>query len=124
MSFVDVVLLAAVSRRLQGRWFAVLATLAALAIACVQLVVYNVWDGPSGGEGEQIAHYFEFAFEIISALISFSFCMDNKFLCDSKIREALSKQAPEEHPPVLDQPCPGSLSSQGWSEGRSDPLVA
>ena len=31
------------------------------------------------GPGEPIAHYFEFAFESLSALISFSFCMDSTY---------------------------------------------
>jgi len=38
--------------------------------------------------GEQIAHFFEFAFEMISAFITFWFCMDNKIEVDTKI-EAL-----------------------------------
>ena len=54
----------------------------ALVIAGVQLCIYNVLDGPHGGVGEQIAHYFEFTFEGLSGLISFAFCIDNKFTCD------------------------------------------
>merc|ERR1719253_1426885 len=96
MAFVDVVLLGVVGKHaglnLDSKFFLLITTVSALVIAVVQLSIYNMLDGPSGGPGERIAHYFEFSFEILSALISFSFCMDNKLLCDRKIRQILVSQ--------------------------------
>ena len=67
----------------------VLIAAGALVIAGVQLVIYNALGGPSGGVGEQIAHYFEFTFEGLSGLISFVFCIDNKFMCDEAQKKLL-----------------------------------
>ena len=59
-----------------------------ILVAIVQLGVYNLMGyneatGDMGGETP--AHYLEFSFEIISSLIAFWFCMDNKFLSDKEI---------------------------------------
>jgi len=94
MSFVDVVLLNVVARqagfaRMGAIGFSVLATGVALVVAVAQLGLYNAWHGDSG---ERFAHDFEFVFAILSALISFSFCMDNKFMCDGKLRQLVSAQ--------------------------------
>jgi len=94
MSFVDVVLLSAVARqagfgKLGGMTFSLLATVVALVVAIAQLGIYNTWDGDTG---ERLAHVFEFFFAILSALVSFSFCMDNKFMCDGKLRQLVSTQ--------------------------------
>lgn len=64
----------------------------ALLVALLQLGIYNFLDGPSGGPGEQIAHYFEFCFEMFSATITFLFCMDNKFNCDRSLNKLLQMQ--------------------------------
>ncbi|CAK0841683.1 unnamed protein product, partial [Prorocentrum cordatum] len=69
MAFVDVVLFAVVVRQ-AGNCSTLLTTLVALVVAVVQLLIYNLLDGPGGGFGEQLAHFFEFAFEISSAFIS------------------------------------------------------
>lgn len=60
--------------------------LIALAIAVAQLTVYNAMGVDEDGDrrGEQAAHYCEFAFEILSAGITFWFCMDNKLHCDQQ----------------------------------------
>merc|ERR1712032_130914 len=96
MAFVDVVLLAVVAKQagfsLRGAGSTLLTTVVALVVAVAQLSIYNLWDGPSGGSGERVAHFFEFSFEILSAFISFSFCMDNKVLCDRKIRQLVSSE--------------------------------
>lgn len=47
-----------------------LGALLAFAVAAAQLAVYNLC-----ANGEQIAHLFEFTFELFSALVTFSFCM-------------------------------------------------
>merc|ERR1712087_99243 len=58
----------------------------AVFIATAQLCIYNMlgWkDGESNGE--TLAHYFEFAFEGISAVITFWFTMDARFSCERQI---------------------------------------
>jgi len=64
----------------------------ALMVAAIQLSIYSLLDGPKGGPGERVAHFFEFSFEILSAFITFSFCMDNKALCDRETQQLLSSQ--------------------------------
>jgi hypothetical protein len=39
--------------------------------------------------GEKPAHYCEFAFEIISAVVTFLFCIDSKFVIDHEIDSIL-----------------------------------
>lgn len=98
MAFVDLVFFASLVRSsacswtLDGAIGQLVATMLALLIAITQLCVYNLLGGPSGGAGEQIAHYFEFVFEILSAIISFLFCMDNKLMCDDTLRQLLKMQ--------------------------------
>ena len=45
--------------------------------------------------GEQMAHFFEFAFEILSAFITFWFCMDNRIESDKKINELMLRHSNE-----------------------------
>lgn len=93
MGFLDVVLLAVVAQQYGRNVDTRFATsIVGLVVAAIQLFVYNYWDGPHGKVGEPAAHYFEFIFEILSAGISFCFCMDNKFLCDRSINRLLDDQ--------------------------------
>ena len=60
----------------------------AFLVAVVQLGVYNLmgYNQETGDMvGEPLGHFFEFAFEIISSLIAFWFCMDNKYIADKEI---------------------------------------
>ena len=90
MSFVDLVLLWSLCRFdegiVKGSSSGLVFTIAAAVVACVQLGVYNLM-GRNGPDmvGEGPAHYFEFAFEILSSLIGFWFCMDNKFVADKEV---------------------------------------
>ena len=56
-----------------------------ISVTAAQLGVYNGMGIDANGEhkGEQAAHYLEFAFEMISAVITFWFCMDNKIRVDT-----------------------------------------
>lgn len=57
-------------------------------MAVVQLGVYNLLgydEETQGMVGEVPGHFLEFSFEIISSLIAFWFCMDNKFVADKEI---------------------------------------
>jgi hypothetical protein len=97
MAFVEIVMLKSLLRfetsaaSLVGQW--VVAGLA-LAVACLQLGVYNLLGRSDDGDmqGEVPAHYFEFAFEILSSLIAFWFCMDNKNVADEEIGSILYGQ--------------------------------
>ena len=56
-------------------------TTIALLVALVQLGIYNLMgydEEKHDMVGEVPAHFLEFSFEIISSLIAFWFCMDNK----------------------------------------------
>jgi len=58
----------------------------ALMIAIVQMSIYNGMGFTDGeANGEKVAHYFEFVFQIISASITFWFTMDNKLVADGKL---------------------------------------
>ncbi|CAB9504015.1 expressed unknown protein [Seminavis robusta] len=62
-------------------------TCLAAMVALVQLGCYNLMGRTSDGDmrGEVLAHYCEFIFEIISSLIAFFFCLENKFIADKEI---------------------------------------
>ena len=68
------------------------------ALAMTQFAVYNgALDSLLGPEtAEPLAHYLEFTFNVVSAGISFVFCMDNKLLCDQR-QSQLIKQWSEEN---------------------------
>ena len=84
MSFVDLVLLWSLC---QFEGATVLIAGIACLVAVIQLAVYNGMGRTDDGDmkGEVPAHYLEFSFEIISSLIAFWFCMDNKFICGKEI---------------------------------------
>jgi hypothetical protein len=65
---------------------------AALAVALFQLFVYNGRgvDAQTGERrGEKDAHYCEFLFEIISATITFYFCISSKSAADREVRRIM-----------------------------------
>jgi len=91
MSFIDISLFTSVLRASQkakgdddsspsayGLTNLVIAVIA-FAIALIQLLIYNAMGVSDDGEhlGEKQAHYCEFAFEIISAFITFWFCVSS-----------------------------------------------
>eukprot|EP00633_Aureoumbra_lagunensis_P006377 CAMPEP_0197314376 /NCGR_PEP_ID=MMETSP0891-20130614/33570_1 /TAXON_ID=44058 ORGANISM="Aureoumbra lagunensis, Strain CCMP1510" /NCGR_SAMPLE_ID=MMETSP0891 /ASSEMBLY_ACC=CAM_ASM_000534 /LENGTH=410 /DNA_ID=CAMNT_0042802785 /DNA_START=166 /DNA_END=1398 /DNA_ORIENTATION=- len=65
--------------------FTSIAPMVAAGVATLQLIIYNL----PMDSAEMIAHYFEFSFGIISAFVTFWFCMDNRFACESEIMEIL-----------------------------------
>jgi hypothetical protein len=102
MSFVDLVLLWSLTKhgkdntklkfRLADTGSGIYLVAGAIVIAIVQLLIYNGMGYTSTGDlaGEHLAHYCEFAFEVISALIAFWFSVDNKFVADKEIFEIMS----------------------------------
>ena len=68
-----------------------IAVLAALSVASVQLAVYNFsgWTADGDSKGEQAAHYLEFTFGGVSAFITFWFTMDNRMCADERLREIM-----------------------------------
>ncbi|CAE7325185.1 CSN8 [Symbiodinium sp. CCMP2456] len=89
MALVDFVFLYSMAKKAkllldESMLFNLVVTGISMAIAIMQLCIYN---GLPGAQGEQLAHYFEFAFESFSGLISFVFCMDCKFECDQALLE-------------------------------------
>lgn len=100
MAVVDLLLLAALLRNMSGHlwerknigsYMSLLMVLLAVGIATTQLCIYNFlgWTEDGESEGETLAHYFEFAFESLSALIAFWFAMDNRFLAEARIESLL-----------------------------------
>lgn len=91
MAFLDVALLCIVTKHvglvLETTDITSVSAVVTLLIAVIQFGGYNWWDGPKGGPGERMSHFFEFGFGTISALICFSFCLDNKMWCDSKVEQ-------------------------------------
>ena len=88
MSFIDLVLLWSLCK-FEGA-NAIMAVIASV-VACIQLAIYNGMGRTDDGEmiGEVPAHFLEFTFGIISSLIGFAFCMDNKFVCKKEIGQIL-----------------------------------
>lgn len=88
MSFIDLVLLWSLCK-FEGA-NAIMAVIASV-VAFIQLAIYNGMGRTDDGEmiGEVPAHFLEFTFGIISSLIGFAFCMDNKFVCKKEIGQIL-----------------------------------
>jgi len=90
MSFVDMILISSLYSKFgdndvaSGRF---MTSFIAGSVAVFQLGVYNLMGRKPDGDmvGEVPAHYCEFAFEIISSLIAFWFCMDNKVVAEKEI---------------------------------------
>lgn len=57
-------------------------------VAIIQLGIYNLsgWTADGDSKGEQLAHYLEFTFGIVSAGITFWFTMDNRITADKRLR--------------------------------------
>jgi hypothetical protein len=101
MSFVDLVLLWSLTK--QGKYntklklklvdtgSGIFLVAGSVAMAIFQLFIYNgMGHTATGGlAGEHLAHYCEFFFEIVSALIVFWFCVDSKFVADKEIFEIM-----------------------------------
>lgn len=69
------------------RWVSIMSLLAAGIVATVQLGVYNLsgWTADGDSKGEQMSHYLEFGFGIISAGITFWFTMDNRLCAEKRL---------------------------------------
>ena len=98
VSFVDLVFLTSLMRQPNNELTGssanctnIMISAIASTFAIAQIVVYNIFGQTEKGEmvGEKAAHYFEFSFEIMSALITFWFCVDNKFVADKEISEIM-----------------------------------
>ena len=78
----------------------------AVAISIVQLVIYNGMgkDADGGMRGEKDAHFFEFTFTILSAIVSYWFCMDNKQFCDKQFETLMYGSIELNAPKEREQP--------------------
>lgn len=76
-----------------SKWFG-LTFAAALSVAIVQLGVYNLngWTADGDSKGERLAHYFEFAFGILTAGVAFWFTMDNRLTADQRLRAIMYEE--------------------------------
>ncbi|KAJ1453580.1 hypothetical protein M885DRAFT_275723 [Pelagophyceae sp. CCMP2097] len=96
MSFVDLVLLASLVRRSNARsksagrapYFQDLENLLNVGIAllstCIAVLQVGIYNF-AAADAETAAHYCEFTFAILSAFITFAFCMDNKAAADEEM---------------------------------------
>jgi len=111
MAFIDIVLFMSLLRRAAGQEGAAgtkerrdalgacLPATLAMGVAMFQLAIYNClgWtDGES--HGEQLAHYCEFVFGILSAGITFSFTMDSKLVADARMKSILESIGEDAEP--------------------------
>lgn len=111
MSLVDLVFLVSLIRNASGDperkktdfLPSVFVVLASMAIAIIQLGIFNLMGWKNGeSQGETLSHYFEFVFEAISASITFWFVMDNRFLAETYIDRIMSDVGGRHH--LLDTP--------------------
>lgn len=99
----------------------------ALVVAMVQLGVYNLMGYDEARDdmvGEVPAHFLEFSFEIISSLIAFWFCMDNKAVADKEIGMILYGNHEEDCQICNNQITEFALDHRGTSMPPRVPLVA
>ncbi|KAL7448867.1 hypothetical protein ACHAWC_000990 [Mediolabrus comicus] len=91
MSFIDLVLVWSLCQSAGADSATTSMAVISSIVALIQLAVYNGMGKTDSGEmiGEVPAHFLEFTFGIISSLIAFAFCMDNKFVCKKEIGEIL-----------------------------------
>uniref|UniRef100_A0A0G4HQR4 Uncharacterized protein n=1 Tax=Chromera velia CCMP2878 TaxID=1169474 RepID=A0A0G4HQR4_9ALVE len=128
MAFVDLILLYSLIRTdssmLPDMRTQLVLGLVALAVAVIQLSVYNLIDGPGGDIGETAAHFLEFVFEILSAAIVFWFTMDNKILCDQHIKMIThvpdSFTDPNETPEMHEDACRKSRIISALEKGERE----
>jgi hypothetical protein len=85
ISFVTMVLLLSLLRKQQTEPKALGIGILSIAIACTTFLTYNFGS-------EENAHYFEFVFSLATALITFWFCMDNRFVAEMEIGQILFGQ--------------------------------
>lgn len=91
MSFIDLVLVWSLCQSAGADSATTSMAVISSIVALIQLAVYNGMGKTDSGQmiGEVPAHFLEFTFGIISSLIAFAFCMDNKFVCKKEIGEIL-----------------------------------
>jgi hypothetical protein len=85
ISFVTMVLLLSLLRKQQTEPKVLGFGILSIVIACTTFLTYNF------GSKEN-AHYFEFVFSLATALITFWFCMDNRFVAEMEIGQILFGQ--------------------------------
>jgi len=98
MAAIDIVMVRGLMRNAGAKVLAInfVTALFALAITVTQLGVYN-W----AEDGEHLAHYFEFCFEMLSGLISFSFCINGSLGCAKLLQQRLDDMKCSEEPDAL-----------------------
>lgn len=85
MSLVSLILLVSLLKKdgsYSGDATSLTLVILSIVVAMVTFTIYNL--GP-----EEVAHYFEFYFNIFSCLITFWFCMDNRFVAEMEIGQIL-----------------------------------
>lgn len=70
---------------------AVASLVLALFVAATQLGIYNLsgWTADGDSKGEKAAHYLEFAFGAVSAIVTFWFTMDNRLRAEKRLRQIM-----------------------------------
>uniref|UniRef100_A0A7S1HVH4 Uncharacterized protein n=1 Tax=Eutreptiella gymnastica TaxID=73025 RepID=A0A7S1HVH4_9EUGL len=114
MVLIDLVILASLVREfdptsaVSSQTSNVAMLLVSASVAVVQLLLYN---SHFGAHGELVAHYFEFSFELFSAMTMFWFCLDNKLLADMRIKNVII------HGVSLQAQCPEPSRTASQTEG-------
>eukprot|EP00854_Cymbomonas_tetramitiformis_P004366 gene4366-5372_t len=76
---------------MKDTWKAFLSLFLGGLVSCAQLGVYNLsgWTSDGDSKGEQIAHYMEFLFNVMSSIIIFWFTMDNRFCAEKRMQQLM-----------------------------------